>query len=102
MALRSHVERAIQAAERHTERMWTGHIQRDAVASGWPEEHAANLRLHARDGVFAVPHEGAEEWEYGDEDRPPIAVSRQFMHRVEHTADRTFEEALWRSLGGLL
>lgn len=102
MTLRSHVEQALQAAERHTERTWTGHIQKTAVEAGWPPEHAANLRLHARDGMFHVPHEGSDDWEYGTEDRPPLAVSRQFIHRVEDTADVTYADALHQALGHLL
>lgn len=97
----THVANAIEAAGRSTESRFTHRIRVDALEAGWEPEAAKTLRVRHREGSVHVDHD-AHDWEYGTEDRPPLAVSRQFLHRVDEHADPHFEDELLRALGGLL
>lgn len=80
----------------------TLHLRKQALEAGWPVEAARNVEAHFEGGHLHASFEGAEEWEYGNLDRPPLAVARPFETNLHGHPNATFEAALAHHLRGLL
>lgn len=101
MAFHAHVARALEAAGREFERSMTKHLQADAESAGWSQDAAKSIKVHHNGGHVHVSHDG-DDFEYGNEDRPPLAVTRQFVGDLQGPADARFEQILTRHLRGIL
>jgi hypothetical protein len=100
--LKAKVQAAIQNALGVTERETTRQLRKQALDVGWPPTAAQTLNVNLKDGHAAVSFEGAEEWEYGTDERPPLPVARSFQQHLDTQADPIFAAALAQQLNGLL
>jgi hypothetical protein len=100
--LKDKIQVAIQNALAVTERETTRQLRKQALDVGWPPTAAQTLSVNLKDGHASVSFEGAEEWEYGTETRPPMPVARSFQQHLDTQADPIFSAALAQQLGGLL
>jgi hypothetical protein len=92
------VDKAGQEVAAHAERSVRG----EALEAGWPREEAAKITASHEDGFLHIDHGDAGDWEYGNEDRPPLAVGRQYLNHAEQHADVVFQNAVIRHLNGLI
>lgn len=97
-AFRKALEAALEGASKET----TVNLRRQAFQAGWPSEHAQRIRADLRSGEMDLTCEGAEDWEYGTEDRPPTSIVRAArIHHDEHI-DPIVNKHLDKHLGDLL
>lgn len=102
MALFARVYSALLQAERRTEQEITKQAQHDAAATGWPFGKARKIQAHVGGGSVHVTFDGAEDWEYGTQDQPPLAVARHFENESEGLVSRVFDAHLSEALRGIL
>lgn len=101
MALHDDVYDALQAAGKHFENHLTRHLQNEAIEAGWDREAARKIRARHSGGYVDIDVSDAEDWEYGTESRPPLAVGRQTLNHIEDH-QHVFEDALMHALRGVL
>lgn len=65
----------------------TKELQAKALKVGWPASAAKKLRVKHYDGAFVATFEGAENWEFGTQTRPPLPVARTFNAQSHGIAD---------------
>lgn len=102
MALLDRVHTAILAAGEKGAQHATRTLRHEAVSAGWPVEAARCIEVKHHEGHLKATCEGAEDYEYGLESRPPNSMTRRFHARVDHYADAVVEGELVRHLGDLL
>lgn len=102
MSLSARVHTALLEAGRRTEREFTTQARAAASQAGWPQEAARSVAAHVDGGHFHMHFDGAEDWEYGTEDRPPSPVARSIESRTDTHVDRTYQGHLEDLLRGML
>lgn len=100
--LRARVAAAIQAAGEKTQASLTQDVRLRAVDMGWPTAAATRVNVHHTGAAFSATFDGAEDWEFGTEDRPPMPVARGFEATSHVDHDDAFMDALANELSDLL
>lgn len=101
--LRARVAHAILTAGKKSEKTLTQDAQHLARAKGWTTEAAGRVNVHHTGSAFRATFAGAEDFEYGTEDRPPLAAAREFeMTSHAGRADDVFATNLLHELRDLL
>lgn len=93
------VSAAIEQAQRSLAERDTSRLRAQSLRTGWSEKAAQHLVVHADKGALWADFTGAEEYELGTAERPPLAVARSYNLRPHD--DDLFAEVSAR-LQGLL
>lgn len=100
--LRARVAAAIQAAGEQTQPSLTQDARRRAQEMGWPTAAATRVNVHHTGAAFSATFDGAEDWEFGTEDRPPMPAARAFEATSHVDHDAAFMDAVANELSDLL
>ena len=97
---------ALARAGNRSSRRMTSSLRRSAYESGWPSEVTRSLTVVHDGGSYSVSYpdhmaNAVDQFEYGTQSRPPTAVLRKHMSRInEH--DDAFHADLGKYLDGVL
>lgn len=100
--LTARVQDAIKDAGERTAVILTQRLRAEAVQAGWPKTSADKIVVSHSGGTFEATCVGAEDWEYGNQDRPPMSVVRIFNTESHREADNLMTQALSSDLADLL
>lgn len=103
MTLHDRVSAALADAGMKTANSQTAQLRRNAVDAGWPQAAAKSIKVRHNDGAFhAEFSDDAGEWEFGTEDRPPIAIVRTWQVNLDENVNSPLQSHLWSNLRGLV